>query len=284
MKVLIIGADGQLGRALKHKYPNAQLADINQLNIANKQQVESFNWKSIDTIINAAAYTDVDGAETDKGRKVAWSVNGMGPANLAQMAIKHGITLVHISTDYVFDGTISEHTEMENFSPICVYGQSKAAGDIAVGIVPKHYIVRTSWVVGEGKNFVRSMLDIGNNGTNPSVVSDQIGRLTFTDELVRGINHLLVSKAPFGTYNLSNSGTPTSWADLARAVFEDAGLDIQVIDTSTKKYFASKDGIAPRPLNSTLNLSKLEQAGFSSHGWRDDLALYVKRYMQKEVR
>ena len=142
---------------------------------------------------------------------------------LAKIADEHHLTLVHYSTDYVFDGTAEEHTEDEPFSPLGVYAQAKAAGDIAVATARRHYVLRTSWVIGDGKNFVRTMQTLAGNGVSPTVVSDQVGRLTFTDELARATVHLLGSAAAYGTYNVSNGGPPMSWADIAGAVFERSG-------------------------------------------------------------
>jgi dTDP-4-dehydrorhamnose reductase len=192
-------------------------------------------------------------------------------------AADHGLALIHISTDYVFDGTQNPHKEDEPFSPLGVYAQTKAAGDIAVSLAPKHYILRTSWVIGEGPNFVRTMLGLGAKGVNPTVVADQIGRLTFTDELVRAIDHLLTNNAETGTYNVTNSGDSCSWADITRAIFHEAGYDLQVTDTTTAEYFASKTGIAPRPLQSTLALDKLQATGFQPTDWHDDLSKYIQK-------
>lgn len=186
------------------------------------------------------------------------------------------MTLVHISTDYVFDGTRDNHTEEEPFSPLSVYGATKAAGDLLAATVDKHYILRTSWVIGEGNNFVRTMLSLAKKGISPTVVADQIGRLTFTSELVRAIDHLLSEQTPFGTYNVSNSGRPASWANIARKIFELGGYNnLTVTDTTTAEYFADKDNIAPRPLQSTLSLDKLAATGFQSHDWIKDLKLYL---------
>ena len=273
--IFIVGAKGQLGLALQAQYPNAQWADIDELDITDKQSVESFDWSGVKIILNAAAYTNVDGAETD-GRKIAWSVNADAVANLVSIAAHYDATLVHISTDYVFDGTSELHAEDEAFAPLSVYGASKAAGDIAVSLAPKFYILRTSWVIGEGKNFVRTMLDVGSRGINPSVVADQIGRLTFTSTLVNAIDHLLRTNAPYGTYNVSNDGESTSWADITREIYKLAGLSNTVTDTSTAEYFAGKEGIAPRPLQSTLDLTKIKATGFTPNNWQDDL----KRYRQ----
>ena len=122
---------------------------------------------------------------------------------------------MHVSSDYVFDGTRGTHDENEPFTPLGVYGQTKAAGDAVVSVVPRHYIVRTSWVIGEGNNFVRTMASLADRGIKPSVVNDQIGRLSFTEDIAAGIRHLLESGAPYGAYNLSNDGEPQSWADIA---------------------------------------------------------------------
>jgi dTDP-4-dehydrorhamnose 3,5-epimerase len=277
-KFFIVGANGQLGRALQAQYPKAQTADIDELDITNRESVLQYDWSNVSVILNAAAYTNVDGAESAEGRVAAWNVNACAVSYLAEAAREHDLTLVHISTDYVFDGSKDVHTEDEPFSPLSVYGASKAAGDIIVNGVPKHYILRTSWVIGEGKNFVRTMLGLGQKGVSPSVVSDQIGRLTFTTELVRAIDHLLTKQSPPGTYNVSNDGEAASWADITRTIFELAGFkDMTVTDTTTAEYFAGKEGIAPRPLQSTLSLGKLHATGFASRSWQDDLTEYIKK-------
>lgn len=279
--IFIVGANGQLGTALRQQYPNAQSADIDQLDIANAESVANYDWSTVKIILNAAAFTNVDGAETPEGRIAAWKVNATAVGHLVKAALEHNLILVHISTDYVFDGAQAPHTEDEQFSPLSVYGESKAAGDVAVGLLPKHYILRTSWVIGEGNNFVRTMLSVGKKGISPTVVADQKGRLTFTNELVKGIDHLLRTNAAFGIYNLSNSGDIASWADIARAIFEEAGFkNLSVSDTSTKEYFAGKENIAPRPLESAFDLSKIESTGLTLKDWRQDLSQYVRRELQ----
>jgi dTDP-4-dehydrorhamnose 3,5-epimerase len=278
--ILIIGANGQLGKALQAQYPNAQAVDMDTLDISSQASVDAYDWTGIKIILNAAAYTNVDGAETAEGRISAWQANALAPANLARIAAQKDITIVHISTDYVFDGTKSPHTESEPFSPLSVYGASKAAGDIVIGTAPKHYIILTSWVIGEGKNFVRTMLELGQKDVNPSVVNDQIGRLTFTSELVRAINHLLSTSAPYGTYNVSNDGEPVSWADITREIFKGAGLANTVTGVTTEQYYAGKEGIAPRPLQSTLDLSKIKATGFVPRDWHEDLAEYVNKELR----
>lgn len=274
---LIIGANGQLGRALQAKYPNARKADVAELDITDAKAVKNYNWSNIKVIFNAAAYTNVDGAETPEGRQAAFAVNAEAVKNLAEVAKEKNLLLVHISTDYVFDGTKKLHGENEPFNPLNVYGQSKAEGDKAVMQVPQHYLVRTSWVIGEGKNFARTMLELGKKGVSPTVVADQVGRLTFSSELVRAIDHLLNNQLPFGTYNVSNEGDPASWADITREIFKEAGFDLTVTDTTTAEYYAGKTGIAPRPLQSTLDLTKLHATGFKSRDWQEDLKIYITK-------
>jgi len=277
-KIFIVGAEGQLGKALQLQYPNSQKADINELDITNRESVLTFDWSGIEVILNAAAYTNVDNAETQEGRLAAWGVNATAVGYLTEVASKYNIILVHISTDYVFDGKKNPHTETEDFSPLSVYGSSKAAGDLLVAQLKKYYILRTCWVIGEGKNFVRTLLSLGEKGISPSVVSDQIGRLTFTTELVRAIVHLVNTQALFGTYNISNNGEPVSWAEITRTIFEEAGFyNLTVTDSTTANYYAGKEGIAPRPLQSTLDLSKIEATGFEPHDWKYDLHNYIQK-------
>lgn len=279
-KFLILGANGQLGRALCELYPDALKVDVQELDITNTDSVASYDWSKITTILNAAAYTNVDGAETPEGQAAAWAVNDKALGNLAEVATKKDLLLVHISTDYVFDGTKNPHKEDEPFSPLGVYGKTKAAGDTRATKVSRHYIVRTSWVIGDGKNFVRTMLELGQKGIAPTVVADQIGRPTFTTELVRAISHLLSANSLYGTYNVSNEGNPISWAGFTRAIFKEAGFELKVTETTTQEYFAGKPGIAPRPLNSVLDLTKIESVGFKPRNWREDLKDYIKKEMQ----
>lgn len=274
--IFIVGANGQLGRALRQQYPEARFADIDEMDITDRQSVESFDWSGISIVLNAAAFTNVDGAETPEGRVAAWKVNASAVANLTRVCRTHNITLVHISSDYVFDGTKEPHFENEDFSPLSVYGASKAAGDLLVEQLDNFYLLRTTWVIGEGKNFVRTMLGLAEKNISPTVVHDQIGRLTFTRELVRIIDHLLSTQAPFGTYNATNDGPLESWADITRRIFELAGRnDLTVTNTTTAEYFAGKDGIAPRPLGSDMSLDKLHSIGFTSHDWTHDLKDYI---------
>ena len=279
--IFIVGANGQLGTALRNKYPEARSADISELDITSRESVEEFDWSDIQIIINAAAFTNVDGAETEEGRVAAWNVNASAVANLARIAQKNDITLVHISSDYVFDGTKEPHSENELFSPLSVYGASKAAGDIVLSLLEKHYILRTTWVIGEGKNFVRTMLGLAEKGISPTVVADQIGRLTFTSELVRAIDYLLTNQSPYGTYNVTNDGPLASWAEITRKIFSLAGYDnLTVTDSTTAEYFADKEGVAPRPLGSDMSLEKIHSTGFISQNWQDELEKYINKEKQ----
>ncbi|MDB5161258.1 MAG: dTDP-4-dehydrorhamnose reductase [Candidatus Saccharibacteria bacterium] len=280
-KFLITGANGQLGLALRAKYPDAKTTDQTQMDITDSNAVSTFDWSNVTTILNAAAYTDVDGAETPEGRVAAWKINAQGPSNLAKIARERDILLIHLSSDYVFDGTQSPHLESEAPSPLSSYGASKAAGDMIVGVIPKYCLIRASWIIGEGKNFVRTMLELGKQGVAPTVVHDQIGRLTFTSELVNAIDHLLKTNAAYGTYNVSNEGDPCSWADITRTIFKEANYDLFVTNATTAEYFAGKNGVAVRPLNSVLDLSKIKSTGFNSRNWHDDLKQYIKKELGK---
>lgn len=275
-KTLIVGANGQLGRAFQALFPDAECVDRNSLDISSPDIFTARRWRDYGTILNAAAYTAVDLAETAEGRQDAWKANASAVANLAQISTKYGITLVHVSSDYVFDGTASEHAEDEAFAPLGVYGQSKAAGDIAAATTPRHYIARTSWVIGNGKNFVLTMKSLAERDVKPSVVDDQIGRLTFTQDLAAGIKHLLDTQAPYGTYNISNNGEPASWAQIAAEVYELSGKSSDdITPVTTAAYYEGKEGIAPRPLQSTLKLDKIGATGFTPREWKHALQEYL---------
>lgn len=288
-KTLVVGALGQLGRALHGAYPGADRVDlfegegVTALDLTDAEAVAAWPWHEYAVVLNAAAYTAVDAAETTEGRIAAWGANAIGPATLARLAREHHFTLVHVSSEYVFDGTAPldpGHTEDEPLSPLGVYAQSKAAGDIAVGLAPRHYLLRTSWVIGDGKNFVRTMQSLADKGVSPSVVEDQVGRLTFTDELVRAIRHLLDSQAPYGTYNLSNGGPAMSWREIAQAVFERCGRSADdVSGTTTAAYaegvLAQGNPFAPRPLNSAMSLEKIRSTGFEP----EDAVVALDRYL-----
>lgn len=267
-RTLIVGAGGQLGRALRSAFgedPSVEYTTRDEIDLAAPDLADARHWRDYGLIINAAAYTAVDKAETPDGRREAWDANVTGLSRLCGVAASHGITLVHVSSDYVFDGTkVGPYSEADGVCPLGVYGQTKAAGDALVQSVPRHYIVRTSWVIGEGNNFVRTMADLARRGVDPAVVDDQHGRLSFTSTIAAAIRHLLRSGAEFGTYNITDSGTPMSWYEIAREVFRMTGHDPErVRPVSTATYFASaKAPVAPRPHNSVLATARIEATGF----------------------
>jgi dTDP-4-dehydrorhamnose 3,5-epimerase/reductase len=280
---LVVGSKGQLGRALLRAFPDAVGVDLDELDVSDPDAVAAWPWREHDTVLNAAAYTAVDQAETPEGRVAAWAANAAAPAALARVADEHRLTLVHYSTEYVFDGTRGPHAEDEPLSPLGVYAQTKAAGDLAVTTAKRHYVLRTSWLIGDGHNFVRTMARLARDGVSPAVVDDQVGRLTFTDELARATRHLLEQRAAYGVFHVSNGGDPTSWADVAARVFELCGRDAaDVRRVSTEEYFAGK-ALAPRPLRSEFDLGKLRATGFEPEDAADALERYVATLRDRDT-
>lgn len=272
--VLVLGAHGQVGLAL--------IARLSKLRVpftawtrAELDLADPAAWpgeirsgdalRRYRAVVNAAAFTAVDDAETPEGRATAWAVNATGVGALAAACARAGTTLVHFSTDYVFDGALplgAAYAPDDPMAPLSVYGQSKAAGETAVRTCPRHYVVRTSWVIGQGKNFVATMAALAERGTNPRVVADQHGRLTAAADLAAGALHLVDTGAPYGTYHLTGSGEPCTWADVARWVFEDLGHDPdRVTPVSTAEYNGGENYGAPRPVNSVLDIASVLDAG-----------------------
>lgn len=302
-RTLVTGCNGQLGRAVRALAEERGLAewfdycDIDTFDLSDPAAYQGIDWSQYGTVVNCGAYTAVDKAETPEGRVTCWKANATGPALMARVCAEHGITLVHVSSDYVFDGTRKLHPEDEPFAPMGVYGQSKAAGDLAVGGCPKHYIARSSWVIGDGRNFVKTMMGLSDRvaaGEIPQVmvVDDQVGRLSFTRDMAEGIFWLLgyregdvepSSPAPYGTYNLTGSGEPKSWAQVAKRVFELAnGNADKVVPVTTAEYYASVEGpISPRPEHSAMDLSKVQSIGFNPPDWEQELDGYVKTELAK---
>ena len=197
---LVTGCNGQLGRAVRALAGERGVAssfdfcDIDTFDMSDPEAYSRYDWDLYGTVVNCGAYTAVDRAETPGGRVACWRANATGPALLARTCAEHGITLVHVSSDYVFDGTREVHDEGEPFSPLSVYGQSKAAGDLAVSNCPRHYVLRSSWVIGDGRNFARTMVGLSGRVADPgdgldhvTVVNDQLGRLTFTRDMAAAI-------------------------------------------------------------------------------------------------
>ena len=298
-RTLVTGSRGQLGTAVRELAEARGVAgwfdftDLADFDFSDPAAYAGVDWSRYGAVINCGAFTAVDRAETPEGRAACWKANATGPALLARCCAEHNLTLVHVSSDYVFDGTRELHDEAEPLSPLSVYGQSKAAGDLAVGQLPAHYILRSSWVVGRGHNFVKTMKGLSDRVADPAdglsrvtVVDDQLGRLTFTDQMAQAIFWLLgyrggdvepSAPAPHGLYDMTGSGAVRSWAEIARAVFERAnGNGDAVVPVSTAEYYASAEGpIAPRPVHSALDLGKLEAAGFHPRDWEEELSDYL---------
>lgn len=281
---LVLGANGQLGRELITQLETSGTpylaAGRDDLDLAKPESwAQTYRWRSLRGVINAAAYTAVDQAETPDGRGEAWAANATGVAALAHIADQAGIPLVHVSTDYVFDGSLplgQEYTVDAPLAPLGVYGQSKAAGEVAARSVTRHYIVRTSWVMGDGKNFIEIMKSLAERGIDPTVVADQHGRPTFTRDLAGAILHLLENQCDYGTYHVSNTGDVVTWAEIAQAVFEASGHSAdRVTPVSTADYFAKTEVYAPRPTNSAMDLSKIIDTGFTPRDHREALADYM---------
>lgn len=261
-KTVVVGSNGQLGRALMALLPGAVGLARPDVDLTDEASLDAVPWSQVGLVINAAAYTAVDAAETEQGRRDCWAINVTGLGRLVEKARAHRIPLVHVSSDYVFDGVAEVHDEDEPLSPLGVYGQTKAAGEALVATLPRHWIVRTSWVIGDGANFVRTMARLADTGVSPSVVADQYGRLTFADDLAAGIVHLATA-APPGVYNLTNDGPTRSWADIAKRVFELRGRSAEDVAETTTAAWSEGRLVAPRPRHSTLSLEKLRATRFS---------------------
>ncbi|MGH3652920.1 dTDP-4-dehydrorhamnose reductase [Glutamicibacter sp.] len=266
-KIAVLGGNGQLGRAF------AQLAQHDErITLCTRAEADlqypgfaaSLDLSKCSHVVNAAAMTAVDRAQTPSGRAEAWRVNAVAVRELAAHCAQQGVSLVHVSTDYVFDGVAREVDEQHPIAPAGVYGQSKAAGEQAVLAHGGNYVVRTSWIIGQGNNFVSTMRRLAEQGIGPRVVDDQIGRLTFASELARGIMHLLDTGSDPGIYHLQGSGESASWYQIAREVFDLCGYDPDAVQPiSTQEYALGKPELAPRPANSTMDTAKLQATGFA---------------------
>lgn len=282
-RTLVTGANGQLGRAIRayaeaHNLQGFEYYDADTFDISETASYDHFDWPLYGTIINTAAYTAVDKAETSEGRRTAWKTNVNGMENLARVAREHHITLIHISSDYVFDGAVANHEEAESFSPLSVYGQTKAAADSLAESVPRHYILRSSWIVGDGKNFVTRMANFATTSDGTATIQapiDQVGRLTFAEDIAKCIFTLLDKKVPFGTYNFTGQGPVSSWHEIAERIFEHFGADTSLIEANSVEEYTQKQGGAPRPHHCDLNLSKIWAADIQPANWIDSLSTYL---------
>lgn len=271
--ILVVGANGMLGRDLLSLLgERGQGVDIDEIDITSPESVlKTIGLLKPEVVINCAAYTDVDGCEGNI--ETAMAVNGEGVGYLAMACRDLGALLVQISTDYIFDGGKgTPYVEDDAPCPLSVYGESKLAGEMNAAFCPEHLIVRTQWLYGvHGKNFVETMLRLGAEKDELTVVDDQIGSPTWTVDLARAII-ALVDSGCRGIYHAANSGY-CSWNGFAAAIFEEAGLNVSVRPMTTTEL----NRPARRPLYSTLECSKLTgDTGFWPQAWRDALREYLK--------
>jgi len=274
-RVLVTGGNGQVGRSIAELASDARFAaldiavtDRSTVDITDRAGLNAaFDRLQPDVVINAAAYTSVDAAESDEA--AATAVNTDGVASLADLCAAHGARLLHLSTDYVFDGTKDGwYVESDPIAPLGVYGRTKAAGEAAARACPAHLILRTSWVYAtHGNNFVKTMLRIGAELPELGVVDDQVGCPTSAHDIAEALLHLSSMDAN-GTYHLAGADQ-ASWHEFAEAIFAAADLTTTANPISTADY----PTIAPRPANSRLDSSALADAtGVRLPGWRDSLS------------
>jgi len=237
MKILITGAGGQLGRALQRELIKDELIPLtrSELDISNPSEVRgAIVMHRPEAVINAAAYTNVDGAETNEDE--AYRLNALGPRNLALATAEAGIPMVHISTDYVFAGASERpYHEFDRPEPRSAYGRSKLAGEQVVeSLNPRHFIIRTAWLYHtEGRNFPKTMLELGRRG-EVRVVSDQYGSPTYAPHLARAIGGL-IGTGDYGVRHLAGSGG-ASWFELTAALFEMAGIESTIVPVATADF------------------------------------------------
>ena len=277
MKILLIGANGQLGfdvsKMLSQKHEVIK-CDKRDLDITNLTDVlEQVKQIKPDMIINSAAYTDVDSCENNVD--LAYKVNALGVRNLAVAAYENRSRILHISTDFVFDGEKKEpYIEFDRPNPLSIYGKSKWAGEVMLKeICQRYYILRTAWLYGEnGRNFVKTMLRLAEEKDAVKVVDDQIGSPTYTKDLVQVIEMIIETEA-YGTYHVSNDGQ-CSWYEFAKKIFELAGKDVQVLPITTEELARP----AKRPKYSVLKNFMLElQFDYYIRHWEEALKEYFRK-------
>lgn len=275
MKILITGANGQLGTELRKLLDERGIeyraTDATELDITNADTVNSYfaDFKP-EIVYHCAAYTAVDKAE-DEGKKINQVVNVDGTANLAKAAAAVDATLIYISTDYVFDGDVKEiYTVDDKPAPRNEYGRTKYEGELAVQkYAKKYYIIRTSWVFGEfGHNFVYTMLDLAKTHKQLTVVNDQFGRPSWTRNLAEFMTYAVDNKLDYGIYHLSNDNS-CNWYEFATEILK--GTDTNVLPVTSEEYPQK----AWRPRHSILDLSKTEATGFKIQTWQNALAKFM---------
>lgn len=293
MKVLVTGVGGQLGHDVMNelykrghvgigtdilKEINTDYPYIPGLDITNPEAVnEAIAKAKVDAVIHCAAWTAVDPAEDEANKPKVHAINAVGTKNIAEACKKHNCKMMYISTDYVFNGLGTEpwKPDCKDYAPLNVYGQSKLDGELAVsGNLQKYFIVRIAWVFGlNGKNFVKTMINVGKTHDEVRVVNDQVGTPTYTFDLARLLVDMIETEK-YGYYHATNEGGYISWYDFTCEIYRQAGLKTKVVPVSTKEYGLSK---AARPFNSRLDKSKLVENGFKPlPDWKDALSRYIK--------
>jgi len=276
-KIIITGCNGQLGREINKYYSDKRgfefvNTDVDELDITNIEAVmELVNGVKPYAIINCAAYTAVDACETNQD--LAFKINTLGPRNLAIAAESVGAKMVHISTDYVFDGTKEgAYMEYDKTNPQSVYGVTKARAEEMIRHFSRRYFIfRTAWLYGDGKNFVKTMLKLSEDHDSVTVVADQFGAPTSALELVKAIDSIIFTEN-YGTYHATCEGI-CNWAEFAEEIFRLAGKKTKVIHTTSESYNAP----AKRPHNSILENYMLKMVGgYQFSDWHDAIVVYMK--------
>ncbi|WP_350293394.1 dTDP-4-dehydrorhamnose reductase [uncultured Croceitalea sp.] len=279
--ILVTGGNGQLATCIRNISSNVEecnfiFVDVDELDIAKKTDVKIFFKKNnITHCINCAAYTAVDRAESDQN--LAKRINITGAKNLAEECKNNAATLIHISTDFVFDGKKNSHyNEKDKEAPLGVYGETKLLGEKEiVSILKEHFIIRTSWLYSEyGHNFLKTMLKLGEEKKIISVVVDQIGTPTYAGDLAKVIVDLIMSgSSSYGTYHYSNEGV-SSWYDFAKAIFDEARIKVNVVPIKTEAFPTP----AERPRFSVMDKSKIKKKlSLPIPYWRDSLAICLTK-------
>ena len=291
MRILVTGVKGQLGYdvvlELTKRNHEAIGVDIEDMDITDKTSVDRVMKESKpEAVIHCAAWTAVDAAEDDDKKEIVHQVNAVGTKNIANVCKELNIKMMYISTDYVFDGqgTAAWQPDCNDYKPLNVYGQTKLEGELAVSTaLSKYFIVRIAWVFGKnGKNFIKTMLNVGKKHDKITVVNDQIGTPTYTYDLARLLVDMIETEK-YGYYHATNEGGYISWYDFTKEIFRQAvelghteySEDrLIVTPVTTAEYGVSK---AKRPFNSRLDKSKLVENGFKPlPTWQDALGRYIK--------
>ncbi len=286
MKVFVTGVGGQLGHDVMNELARRGHIGIGSdlitgdvlLDITDQAAVEhALTTAHPDAVIHCAAWTAVDAAEDEENRDKVHQINVMGTKYIADTCKNIGSKMMYISTDYIFNGQGTQPwaADCEDFAPLNVYGKSKLEGELAVkAAISSHFIVRIAWVFGKnGKNFIKTMLNVGQKYDTVRVVNDQIGTPTYTYDLARLLVDMIETEK-YGTYHATNEGGYISWYDFTCEIFRQAGYATNVVPVTTEEYGLSK---AARPFNSRLDKSKLVKNGFTPlPSWQDALSCYLK--------